>query len=172
MMALEGFIAPVKGRMIAPRVSMLMPGIAPKIMPPNNPATKNMTLTGSPNSNAVPCMKFWMISIRRNLPRCAALAEQDHHPIAEIVKSRPVADRQADIEQSREDDRQQDIGDRRHGNEKFDPPLSGKEEISGEEEGRGEIVARIFQQGRIDQRPEQDQNQYTRVTENGKTPEE
>src|SRR3546814_13957317 len=57
------------------------------------------------------------------------------------------------------------IGDRRHGNEKFDPPLSGKEEISGEEEGRGEIVARIFQKGRIDQRQDQDQHQSDLVSE-------
>ena len=49
--------SPEKGRKMAPRVSMLTPGIAPKTRPPNSPAKKMPMLVGLLTSVSVPCRK-------------------------------------------------------------------------------------------------------------------
>ena len=58
MMPSVADIFAVNGRSIAASVSMLTPGIAPKIMPPNTPPIKNSTLVGLLKSATVPARKF------------------------------------------------------------------------------------------------------------------
>ena len=56
MIASVGVIDPVKGKIIAPKVNMLTPGIAPKNIPPSKPPIKTMILVKLLNKVRVPSM--------------------------------------------------------------------------------------------------------------------
>jgi len=75
-------------------------------------------------------------------------APQEHdEPVADVVESGPIADRQADVEHAGEDQGDHDVDRQRHQDERHHPAHAGQIEVGRQEEGRQKVKPDALEQG-------------------------